>query len=162
MNKILELVTQGIFATNSSCEKGKSTLDVHVECIEVYCEKLRDLLSGSKDLAIWEGMKKEVRCSSDLMQIIYKARNDRIVGQTAKNERSSRCHLLVRIHIKNSTVRDNQRMDSFAERDNIGKENVQYVTNGTLDLVDLAGSENTKKYYSFGTRQREGANINLR
>ncbi|KAJ3676299.1 hypothetical protein LUZ60_003711 [Juncus effusus] len=128
-----------------------------VSMLEVYNEKIRDLLAESTDQ---NGKKLEIKQSSDGTQevpgliesdvntinevwdILRIGAKNRSVGSTAANEQSSRSHCLVRVTIRSENLVTHQRSKS------------------NMWLVDLAGSERVSKIEAEGERLKESQFIN--
>ncbi|KAK2378199.1 kinesin protein KIN-14F [Trifolium repens] len=98
---------------------------------------LRDLFHISKERA--DAINYEV---SIQMIEIYNEQRNRAVGATALNERSSRSHSVLTIHVRGRDLVSNS------------------VLKGCLHLVDLAGSERVEKSEAVGERLKEAQHIN--
>lgn len=136
------------------------TITVQCSVLEIYNERLRDLLvEKSEDLQIREdaaeggrgihveGMSESSPQSpEDVLALIAKAPAKRAVGTTNMNDHSSRSHLVVTLRI---TCRDVTDEEGYS------------ATVSNLHLVDLAGSERQKATGATGDRLKEGAQINL-
>ncbi|KAL3780133.1 hypothetical protein HJC23_001322 [Cyclotella cryptica] len=180
---------------------------VKVSCMELYNEDLRDLLDrgiaggdSSSGLAIKEDRRgnvqipnlteRVVKSVEELLAVLSEADNNRTVGSTAMNERSSRSHTIFRITYEKKEARDicGKRVQSrsvvssendtgvectlegLMEDDSGDKENgglrvkktskKMVTTVSTLNLVDLAGSESVRHTGATGDRQKEGGKIN--
>ncbi|MCO5550527.1 hypothetical protein L7F22_004014 [Adiantum nelumboides] len=83
-----------------------------------------------------------VNSIEDVLELMSLGHKNRAVGSTAMNERSSRSHSVLTVHVKgiDKTSRD--------------------VFRGCLHLVDLAGSERVDKSDVTGDRLREAQHIN--
>lgn len=79
----------------------------------------------------------EVSSPAHVLQIIHQGANNRAVGETKTNQRSSRSHCLVTVLV------DGRRQLDGA------------TTHACLCLVDLAGSERVAKSEAEGTGKRE-------
>ncbi|KAK4341943.1 hypothetical protein RND71_037759 [Anisodus tanguticus] len=83
-----------------------------------------------------------VKCTQDVLDLMRIGQKNRAVGATALNERSSRSHSILTVHVR-------------------GKEVVSGSTlKGCLHLVDLAGSERVDKSEAVGERLKEAQHIN--
>ncbi|CAM0904255.1 unnamed protein product [Alopecurus aequalis] len=83
-----------------------------------------------------------VKCAQDVLDLMKLGHKNRAVGSTALNERSSRSHSVLTVHVQ-------------------GKEMVSGLTlKGCLHLVDLAGSERVDKSEATGERLTEAKHIN--
>ncbi|KAL3508328.1 hypothetical protein ACH5RR_027729 [Cinchona calisaya] len=83
-----------------------------------------------------------VKSTDDVLDLMKIGQRNRAVGATALNERSSRSHSILTVHVR-------------------GKEMVSGSTlKGCLHLVDLAGSERVDKSEAVGERLKEAQHIN--
>ena len=126
---------------------------VHVSYIEIYLEKIRDLLDPSKtNLRVREDKTKGVwvdgctevlaQDSADMLRIMQKGGNSRAMASTRMNMDSSRSHAIFIIRLEqHHTVTASQK-------------------SGQLFLVDLAGSESVGKTAAKGTTLEEAKHIN--
>nr|BAK05262.1 predicted protein [Hordeum vulgare subsp. vulgare] len=130
--------------------------DVKVQMIEIYNEQVRDLLmadgankrleirnnSHVNGLNIPDANLVPVKCTKDVLDLMKLGHRNRAVGATALNERSSRSHSVLTVHVQ-------------------GKEIISGSTlRGCLHLVDLAGSERVDKSEAAGERLTEAKHIN--
>ena len=127
---------------------------IKVSMVELYMEKLRDLLDQKKsDLKIRSDKKKGIFIENltenyisspeevyDMMEI---ARSTRAIAATNMNERSSRSHMLFILTISQNNL------DDFSAK------------TGKLYLVDLAGSEKVGKTGAEGKVLDEAKKINI-
>lgn len=139
----------------------------HVTYIEIYKEKVRDLLTSSSQSSInheshslkvrehpsdgpfVEGANVvEVSTYSDVTKLLHRGGDKRQVAQTILNEVSSRSHSILTIRITQTKA-----MDSTDD-------NNRFTVVSKVNLVDLAGSENSSAAGSTGERLKEGAAIN--
>jgi centromeric protein E len=149
---------------------------VRVSYIEIYNEKVRDLLhkqektqdgrtrSGSLStlpvLAVREDPKRGgvyVNChetvvdaTASVADALQLGNQNRAQATTSMNDQSSRSHAIFRITVESWEKKN----------DDLGDARV--VRRSTLNMVDLAGSENGHQSGSNGLRQREGSKINQR
>ncbi|VDO40745.1 unnamed protein product [Haemonchus placei] len=129
------------------------TFTVFVSMLEIYDEKVHDLLcSGREPLQVREhsgsvfvqGLSKSQVCNlKETMTQLEKGGSLRSKGQTAMNAQSSRSHAIFTISLEKT---------ASGEEDN--------GFTAKLHLVDLAGSERLKKTQAEGTRKMEGIRIN--
>ncbi|OQU81751.1 hypothetical protein SORBI_3006G112800 [Sorghum bicolor] len=126
------------------------TYDVKVQMIEIYNEQVRDLLmtdeirnnSHVNGLNIPNANIVPVKCAQDVLDLMKVGQRNRAVGSTALNERSSRSHSVLTVHVQ-------------------GKEVISgSILRGCLHLVDLAGSERVDKSEATGERLTEAKHIN--
>ncbi|XP_022876916.1 kinesin-like protein KIN-14F [Olea europaea var. sylvestris] len=130
--------------------------EVGVQMIEIYNEQVRDLLvvhgsnrrldirnnSQLNGLNVPDASLVPVTCTKDVLDLMKIGQRNRAVGATALNERSSRSHSILTIHVR-------------------GKELVSgSMLKGCLHLVDLAGSERVDKSEAVGERLKEAQHIN--
>lgn len=114
--------------------RGSAKVELSVEMLEIYNEKVRDLLAPDQgeievkvtSKSVVGNMKIPASAQADVHQAIDLAQKRRCVKATASNAESSRSHLLFTIHfhtkLANGTVRK-----------------------GRLNICDLAGSERLGK-----------------
>ncbi|KAL0328590.1 UNVERIFIED_CONTAM: Kinesin-like protein KIN-14F [Sesamum calycinum] len=137
--------------------------EVGVQMIEIYNEQVRDLLvtdgtriwislitytldirnnSQLNGLNVPDASLIPVKCTEDVLDLMRVGQSNRAVGATALNERSSRSHSILTIHVR-------------------GKELVSgSILKGCLHLVDLAGSERVDRSEAVGERLKEAQHIN--
>ncbi|CAH8321678.1 unnamed protein product [Eruca vesicaria subsp. sativa] len=130
--------------------------EVGVQMVEIYNEQVRDILSdggSSQRLGIWntalpnglavpDASMHSVRSTEDVLELMNIGLMNRTVGATALNERSSRSHCVLSVHVRGVDV----------ETDS--------VLRGSLNLVDLAGSERVDRSEATGERLKEAQHIN--
>ncbi|TKR77759.1 hypothetical protein L596_018672 [Steinernema carpocapsae] len=145
-----------IFDHISKCQHDKTFL-VRVSYLEIYNEEIRDLLAKdqSQHLEIKEqhgvgvyvrGLQNvTVSNADDMDRIMQLGNNNRSVGATNMNAKSSRSHAMFTVTIECSEESDGRK----------------HLTQGKLHLVDLAGSERQSKTGSTGQRLKEASKINL-
>ncbi|KPJ15600.1 Kinesin-like protein KIF1B [Papilio machaon] len=134
------------------------TYSVEVSYMEIYCERVRDLLNPKNkgNLRVREHpalgpyvedlSKLAVTSYQDIYDLIDEGNKARTVAATNMNETSSRSHAVFTIFFTQ------QRHDKTT---NLMSEKVSKIS-----LVDLAGSERADSTGAKGTRLKEGANIN--
>ncbi|XP_053104938.1 kinesin-like protein KIF13B isoform X2 [Hemicordylus capensis] len=140
-------------------ENEEQSFKVEVSYMEIYNEKVRDLLDpkGSRQsLKVREhnvygpyvdGLSKlAVASYKDIESLMSEGNKSRTVAATNMNEESSRSHAVFKI-ILTHTLCD---IKSGTSGEKVGK----------LSLVDLAGSERATKTGAAGDRLKEGSNIN--
>ncbi|GAA0146394.1 microtubule binding motor protein [Lithospermum erythrorhizon] len=126
--------------------------EVGVQMIEIYNEQVRDLLvldganhrypTNLNGLNVPDASLFAVRSTEDVVELMKIGQTNRAVGATALNERSSRSHSILTVHVH-------------------GRELVSGSTlKGCLHLVDLAGSERVDKSEVVGERLKEAQHIN--
>ncbi|KAM9833553.1 kinesin-like protein KIF1C isoform X1 [Syngnathus typhle] len=134
------------------------TYSVEVSYMEIYCERVRDLLNpkSQETLRVREHpilgpyvedlSKLAVTGFPDIHDLMVAGNKARTVAATNMNETSSRSHAVFTI------VFSQRRRDLLTQLDT---EKVSKIS-----LVDLAGSERADSSGAKGTRLKEGANIN--
>ncbi|XP_064194968.1 kinesin-like protein KIF1A isoform X14 [Anguilla rostrata] len=156
---IIPLLCEDLFTKiNDSGNDNSMSYSVEVSYMEIYCERVRDLLNPKNkgNLRVREHplmgpyvedlSKLAVTSYSDIQDLMDSGNKARTVAATNMNETSSRSHAVFNI------IFTQKRQD--AETDNTS-EKVSKIS-----LVDLAGSERADSTGAKGTRLKEGANIN--
>ncbi|XP_061097068.1 kinesin-like protein KIF1A [Conger conger] len=156
---IIPLLCEDLFTKiNDSSNDNGMGYSVEVSYMEIYCERVRDLLNPKNkgNLRVREHplmgpyvedlSKLAVTSYSDIQDLMDSGNKARTVAATNMNETSSRSHAVFNI------IFTQKRSD--AETDNTS-EKVSKIS-----LVDLAGSERADSTGAKGTRLKEGANIN--
>ncbi|XVF13121.1 hypothetical protein REPUB_Repub08aG0180900 [Reevesia pubescens] len=140
----------------SQSRKSSIIYEVGVQMVEIYNEQVRDLLVGDSShrrLGIWsttqpnglavpEASMHFVKSTTDVLELMNIGLMNRAVGATALNERSSRSHSILTVHVRGTDLKTNA------------------VLRGSLHLVDLAGSERVDRSEATGDRLRETQHIN--
>ncbi|KAH7296834.1 hypothetical protein KP509_26G041000 [Ceratopteris richardii] len=140
----------------SQSRKDHMTYGIGVQMIEIYNEQVKDLLStdgSNKRLEIRNNSQQNglnvpdasmmsVNCTQDVLDLMSLGHKNRAVGSTALNERSSRSHSVLTVHVKG--------IDQVSGA----------ILRGCLHLVDLAGSERVDKSEATGDRLKEAQHIN--
>ncbi|RXN01407.1 hypothetical protein EOD39_6902 [Acipenser ruthenus] len=156
---IIPLMCEDLFSRiNDSNIDNSLSYSVEVSYMEIYCERVRDLLNPKNkgNLRVREHplmgpyvedlSKLAVTSYNDIQDLMDSGNKARTVAATNMNETSSRSHAVFNI------IFTQKRQD--AESDNTS-EKVSKIS-----LVDLAGSERADSTGAKGTRLKEGANIN--
>ncbi|XP_066520572.1 kinesin-like protein KIF1A isoform X1 [Hoplias malabaricus] len=156
---IIPLLCEDLFTKiNDSNNDNSKSYSVEVSYMEIYCERVRDLLNPKNkgNLRVREHpllgpyvedlSKLAVTSYNDIQDLMDSGNKARTVAATNMNETSSRSHAVFNI------IFTQKRHD--AETDNTS-EKVSKIS-----LVDLAGSERADSTGAKGTRLKEGANIN--
>ncbi|KAF8394616.1 hypothetical protein HHK36_020830 [Tetracentron sinense] len=132
-------------------EQRKDTFcyDVSVQMIEIYNEQVRDLLvtdeirnSSQKGLNVPDANLVPVASTSDVIYLMNIGLRNRAVGATALNDRSSRSHSCLTVHVQGRDLTSGT------------------ILRGCMHLVDLAGSERVEKSEVTGERLKEAQHIN--
>ncbi|XP_047094904.1 kinesin-like protein KIN-14K isoform X2 [Lolium rigidum] len=130
--------------------------EVGVQMVEIYNEQVRDLLSNDiaqKRLGIWstsqpnglvvpDASLHSVTSTSDVLDLMEIGLANRAVGSTALNERSSRSHSILTVHVRGLDMKNGS------------------TSRGCLHLIDLAGSERVERSEATGDRLKEAQHIN--
>ncbi|XVE73369.1 hypothetical protein DITRI_Ditri11bG0112500 [Diplodiscus trichospermus] len=133
-------------------EQRKDTFryDVAVQMIEIYNEQVRDLLvtdgkirnSSQTGLNVPDASLMPVSLTSDVIDLMNLGQRNRAVGATALNDRSSRSHSCLTVHVQGRDLTSGT------------------ILRGCMHLVDLAGSERVNKSEVTGDRLKEAQHIN--
>ncbi|CAL0320851.1 unnamed protein product [Lupinus luteus] len=143
-----------------TADKRKYTFcyDVSVQMIEIYNEQVRDLLvtdgtnkrypftkirsNSSKGLSVPDASRVPVSSTNDVIELMNLGQRNRAVGATAVNDRSSRSHSCLTVHVQGRDLTSGT------------------LLRGCMHLVDLAGSERAGKSEATGDRLKEAQHIN--
>nr|GMD34311.1 kinesin-4-like isoform X1 [Ipomoea batatas] len=134
--------------------------EITVQMVEIYNEQVRDLLSiksfifldlhtlgilntsQPNGLAVPDASMFPVNKPSDVLELMNIGLKSRAKSSTSMNERSSRSHSIVTIHVRGMDKKSGSSMNS------------------SLHLVDLAGSERIDRSEVTGDRLKEAQHIN--
>ncbi|XP_020101263.1 kinesin-like protein KIN-14P [Ananas comosus] len=129
--------------------------EITVQMIEIYNEQVRDLLasdgvtkrleirnSSQKGLAVPDASMVPVTSTSEVIELMNLGQRNRVVSATAMNDRSSRSHSCLTVHVQGRDLTSGA------------------VLRGCMHLVDLAGSERVDKSEVRGDRLKEAQHIN--
>ena len=156
---IIPISCDEIFKRIGENKEPDKTYEVQVSMLEIYNEKVQDLLirpdkrpqgglkiRESKVLGIFvEGLTKyPVTSYEEISKKMDEGYNNRTIGSTLMNATSSRAHTIVTIEFRQVTM--------FAKR--------KSEKLSMINLVDLAGSERSGATGATGDRLKEGCNIN--
>lgn len=149
------LIPRLIFAVFEGIANSDPVIEyqVMVQYVEIYMERVRDLLDPNKSnlqvredktrgIYIQDCTQPYVTCAEDMFNYMKIGAANRAVGATRMNEGSSRSHSIFLI----SVLQKNSESQSTKQ--------------GRLFLVDLAGSEMIKKTQAEGARLEEAKTIN--
>ncbi|XP_034446893.1 kinesin-like protein KIF1B isoform X8 [Hippoglossus hippoglossus] len=156
---IIPMLCEDLFdKINDGSNKEELSYSVEVSYMEIYCERVRDLLNPKNkgNLRVREHpllgpyvedlSKLAVTSYTDIADLMDAGNKARTVAATNMNETSSRSHAVFTI------VFTQKKHDSVTD---LSTEKVSKIS-----LVDLAGSERADSTGATGTRLKEGANIN--
>ncbi|KAJ6329089.1 hypothetical protein OIU77_010712 [Salix suchowensis] len=124
--------------------------NVAVQMIEIYNEQVRDLLvtdgkirnSSQTGLNVPDANIIPVSSTDDVIDLMNLGQRNRVVGATALNDRSSRSHSCLTVHVQGRDLASGATL------------------RGCMHLVDLAGSERVNKSEVTGDRLKEAQHIN--
>ncbi|KAI6176971.1 Kinesin-like protein [Aphelenchoides bicaudatus] len=145
---------------NKESKKGQTEYQVSISMLEIYREKIRDLLStkpppngglklreNPKTGFYVEGLSSSpVSSYKEIEQKINEGTKTRTIAATKMNSTSSRAHTIVKIQ--------------FVQKIPKSEGNGTTTKTSEINLVDLAGSERQKDAESEGDRLKEGIIIN--
>ncbi|KAL8609995.1 Kinesin-like protein kif1a [Nucella lapillus] len=155
---IIPQLCEDLFHRIQAKKSDELEFSVEVSYMEIYCERVRDLLnpSNKNSLRVREHpllgpyvedlSKLAVQSFPDINNLIDEGNKARTVAATNMNETSSRSHAVF-------TIIFTQKKFDLATK--MVGEKVSKIS-----LVDLAGSERADSTGAKGTRLKEGANIN--
>ncbi|XP_072953882.1 kinesin-like protein KIN-14Q [Typha angustifolia] len=139
----------------SAQRKDTFSYEISVQMIEIYNEQVRDLLandginrrleirnSSHKGLAVPNASLVPVTSTSEVIEVMNMGHKNRAVGATAMNDRSSRSHSCLTVHVQGRELTSGT------------------ILRGCMHLVDLAGSERVDKSEAKGERLKEAQHIN--
>lgn len=152
MQGVIPRIVHSIFKTIMSAPSNLE-FTVKVSFMEIYMEKIRDLLNPSSDnLPIHEDkvrgvyvkdlLEAFVSSADEVFEIMQQGLKARVVSSTSMNDESSRSHALFNVTVSQKNL------DSGI------------IKNGKLALVDLAGSEKVAKTGATGQTLEEAKKIN--
>ncbi|KAF7647079.1 hypothetical protein LDENG_00177690 [Lucifuga dentata] len=156
---LIPRLCSALFERTQQEQQEEESFTVEVSYMEIYNEKVRDLLDpkgGRQTLRVREhkvlgpyvdGLSRlAVACYKDIESLMSEGNKSRTVAATNMNEESSRSHAVFNI-ILTHTLKD---LHSGTSGEKVSR----------LSLVDLAGSERAAKTGAAGERLKEGSNIN--
>uniref|UniRef100_A0A8C6M4P2 plus-end-directed kinesin ATPase n=1 Tax=Nothobranchius furzeri TaxID=105023 RepID=A0A8C6M4P2_NOTFU len=156
---IIPLLCEDLFTKiNGSNNDNNMSYSVEVSYMEIYCERVRDLLNPKNkgNLRVREHpllgpyvedlSKLAVTSYNDIQDLMDSGNKARTVAATNMNETSSRSHAVFNIIF----TQKKHEMETDNTSEKVSK----------ISLVDLAGSERADSTGAKGTRLKEGANIN--
>ncbi|XP_068174218.1 kinesin-like protein KIF13B [Antennarius striatus] len=156
---LIPRLCSALFDRTQKEQREEESFTVEVSYMEIYNEKVRDLLDpkgGRQTLRVREhkvlgpyvdGLSRlAVASYKDIESLMSEGNKSRTVAATNMNEESSRSHAVFNI-ILTHTLKD---LQSGTTGEKVSR----------LSLVDLAGSERAAKTGAAGERLKEGSNIN--
>ncbi|XP_054730832.1 kinesin-like protein Nod isoform X2 [Anastrepha obliqua] len=143
---LLEILQTDVLGPESSFSS-EVTVEIYASFIEIYNEKVFDLLSENTNVPIIArgykytgGTRKVLKTMDDCHCVLQQGNKNRHVRPTKMNSQSSRSHAIFTIHVHTVSEKG--------------------VINTRLNLVDLAGSEGVRRTGHQGVAMSEGVNIN--
>ncbi|EDQ92700.1 uncharacterized protein MONBRDRAFT_13875 [Monosiga brevicollis MX1] len=158
MQGIIPRLCRDLFERTAETSDENTTFSVEVSYLEIYNEKVRDLLNprSSGNLRVREHpilgpyvedlTKLVVSSYEDINQLMDEGNKARTVASTNMNATSSRSHAVFSL--------------VFTQRTSVPNSDVVTEKQSKISLVDLAGSERADSTGATGKRLKEGANIN--
>ncbi|XP_068453451.1 kinesin-like protein KIF1B isoform X3 [Clinocottus analis] len=156
---IIPMLCEDLFEKfNEDNNKEEVSYSVEVSYMEIYCERVRDLLNPKNkgNLRVREHpllgpyvedlSKLAVTSYTDIADLMDAGNKARTVAATNMNETSSRSHAVFTI--------------VFTQKKHDSETDLTTEKVSKISLVDLAGSERADSTGATGTRLKEGANIN--
>ncbi|KAM3338360.1 kinesin-like protein KIN-14L [Capsicum galapagoense] len=155
---INQLALNDIFLLSDE-RKDIMSYKIHVQMVEIYNEQIRDLLADDplltkypfivifpscmnrNGLPLPDASVHPVNCARDVIDLMKLGDGNRAVGSTAMNNRSSRSHSVLTVHVHGEDTSGN-------------------IIHSCLHLVDLAGSERVDKSEVTGDGLKEAQHIN--
>ncbi|XP_041024476.1 kinesin-like protein KIN-14L isoform X2 [Juglans microcarpa x Juglans regia] len=139
----------------SNKRKDVINYDIHVQMVEIYNEQVRDLLAEDSSTTKLEirsctsdngfclpnATMRTVKSTTEVLNLMKFGEVNRAVSSTAINNRSSRSHSVLTVHVHGEDISGN-------------------ILRSCLHLVDLAGSERVDKSEVTGDRLKEAQYIN--
>lgn len=162
---IIPLMVRAIMRHKEHLVGQKINCDLSFSYVEIYNEKVKDLLDNSRQCKVREhpltGPYVEnltvvsLRTYEEFCEILAKGNTNRMTASTKMNEASSRSHAVITFTLKQTRFSD----DCVSTLD-VGEAVEEMISN--IKLVDLAGSERLAKTQVFGQadRMKEGSQIN--
>ncbi|XP_013861419.1 uncharacterized protein kif16bb [Austrofundulus limnaeus] len=158
---LIPRICEGLFSEISNrCKSGTVAFRTEVSYLEIYNERVQDLLKRRSPCTDGGGLKVRehptdgpcvenlskhmVHGIRDVEGLISFGNANRTVSSTGMNDFSSRSHAIFTIMLTQAWF------DAELPRERLSK----------IHLVDLAGSERADATHTTGTRLKEGANIN--
>nr|QWT43333.1 kinesin-like protein KIN14D [Citrullus lanatus] len=136
----------------SQQRKQTISYDISVQMLEIYNDQIRDLLVtdstnrrypfSQNGINVPDACLVPVSSTSDVINLMNLGQKNRAVSSTAMNDRSSRSHSCLTVHVQGRDLTSGATL------------------RGCMHLVDLAGSERVDKSEVIGDRLKEAQHIN--
>ncbi|XVF05987.1 hypothetical protein REPUB_Repub06bG0009200 [Reevesia pubescens] len=133
----------------SNQRKETISYEISVQMLEIYNEQVRDLLSSDEirnssqnGINVPDASLVHVSSTFDVINLMNLGQKNRAVSATAMNDRSSRSHSCLTVHVQGKDLTSGN------------------ILRGSMHLVDLAGSERVDKSEVTGDRLKEAQHIN--
>lgn len=162
---IIPLMVKDVMQHKEALVEQKINCELLFSYVEIYNEKVKDLLDGSRQCRVREhpatGPYVEnltafpLELYEEFLELMARGNRNRMVASTKMNETSSRSHAVITFTLRQTRFVENDGSDSV-----VG-EPVEEMTSN-IKLVDLAGSERLSRTQVFGQADRikEGSQIN--
>ncbi|XP_048586008.1 kinesin-like protein KIF16B isoform X2 [Nematostella vectensis] len=156
---LIPRICRGLYSRMKSCADDKTEFRTEVSYLEIYNEKVRDLLQPSKgkdhfNLKVREHPKEgpyvqdltkhHVGDYEGIERLMDSGNSNRTVASTNMNDVSSRSHAIFTLSFTQAKFYTDMPSETVSK----------------IHLVDLAGSERANSTGATGDRLKEGANIN--
>lgn len=164
---LVPIMVRGILQHIESLVQEKINCSLLMSLVEIYNEKVKDLLANSKQCRIREhpvtgpyvDNLQEANISSyeEFESLLDLGNSRRAVASTSINQTSSRSHAIVTLTVRQTKYLE---LSSSSAASIIGDADEEMVC--SMKFVDLAGSERMNKAMTFGSSERvkEGTQIN--
>ncbi|OVF06646.1 putative kinesin [Clavispora lusitaniae] len=161
---IIPLMIKDVMRHKESLVEQKIDCEILFSYVEIYNEKVKDLLDNSKQCRVREHPETgpyvenstlvPLNSFEEFSTYLNKGNKNRMVASTKMNEASSRSHAVITFTLKQI------RFDNEEGSSAVGEPVEEMVSN--IKLVDLAGSERLSRTQMFGQSERikEGSQIN--
>ena len=159
-------------------------VDISVSFLEIYNEKIRDLLNphDEEDLKIVErgrgkrgarvmGLSRhKVSCTKDVLKALGEGVARRVTCGTKMNTVSSRSHAIMILDLEirpsgeeedEEDEKNREKGDNEDDDDDEKNHHQEEMIRSSVTFVDLAGSERLKRTGAIGQRKEEGIMINM-
>lgn len=156
---IVPITCNEIFERVKKQQSETRAFEVSVSIIEIYNEKVQDLLVDirqrpagglkvreSKTLGVYvqDMTKHPVQSYAEIEKLMDEGYENRSIGSTQMNATSSRAHTIITVEFKQIIFENARKTEKFS----------------VINLVDLAGSEKAGQTGATGDRLKEGCAIN--